>query len=139
MGCVIYINGELSADEISEDAAEKIAAIQDGWGDNAFKVDKNTITFIASVQEGSDPLYDAVIEPLDKLLALVKREGVFIDGNIEITSDWSEYDNITFIIKENQLKSKNTEIINASTEDLIEELESRGYRVTKAARGKKKG
>ena len=131
MGYTLYISGELNSDkEISKENAAAIESIKTGWGDQAFIVSKynNTISFAAEEIHGLSP-FDDIEPPLKELLDLTKSMGINISGTFEISSNSYDYDNICIDIDNNNISYGNTELRNATTEELIKELEHRGITV----------
>ncbi len=137
MGIVIYVSGEGSIDgDITEKKLADIKAISNNWDFPAFAVSKKGcgFEFAESMMEGCNPYTDGILNPLDKLIDYAKKENLVVDGEFAITSDWSDYDNIEIIISENTLSTANSEIVNADTEELVNELQKRnvpgtGYKV----------
>ena len=122
MSVIIYVNGELNTDEeLTEKQKSQIEHLANG----AFGAGMYSISFASDMIEGCDPYEDYVLTPLKELLQFAQEEGISIDGAIEVSSDWQDYDNITVNIENNELSFGNTEIINASTEELIKELQKR--------------
>ncbi len=139
MGTIIYKSGELDINGYKDEESLKeflaeAELIKDGWGGIAFFVTSTAIEFAYDEQEGcSDPYEDAVGKPITDLLNLAKKYGVQLDGDFVINSSCSDYDNITINVCDNKESYHNTQVLNASDEDLIAELESRGYKISKIA------
>ncbi len=128
MGIVINVYGKGTIDgKINEMHIADIAGIKNVWDDQAFAISKDgyDFEFADSEMNGSNPYEDGVFTPLDRLVEYAKRNNLTVDGAFTISSRWSDYDNITILITNNQLKTGNTEIMNASTEELEQELQKR--------------
>ena len=136
MGAIIYPSGELVVsdhtnegvpEDLAEKAAGEIAEMKDRWGNPIFKRDGYTVIFADELIEGCNPVKDYIEAPLKQAIEIAKNHGAFIDGDIFISSDWNDYDNIHISIEENKVSYRNSEVSNASDEELIAELERRGY------------
>lgn len=77
-----------------------------------------------------DPITDYVENPLKKLADLARKEKIDVNGLIEVRSDYSDYDNLTIEVSAGGLRFYNSELLNADTEALIEELKRRGFDVS---------
>lgn len=124
MGVIIYPIMELTSDvKLSEHQKRQIEFIKDGWDQQAFKCKEgDEITLASESMEGSSPDEYGVLNPLNRLLSYAKRQGFRLDGQIEIHSDWNDYDNVLIQVTNNEFDSKNLEIANASTRELLDEL-----------------
>ncbi len=140
MGVMIYPNGELlvsnhTNEGVPEDRAKKaveaIAEMKDKWGDPVFKRDGYVLEFDYEMIEGLDPVQDYIEAPIKQAIEIAKQNGAYIEGYVDITSDWNDYDNIRIEVTEDGIRHANSEIANATTEELISELENRGYAVIK--------
>ncbi len=128
MGAMIYVSGEGAVDgEFTEAKVSALKEIKDGWGYPAFCFSENGSGFeIAETpMEGSDPYTDGVLTPLNSLIEYAKSQGLVVNAEFTITSDWGDYDNIEVIIKDNELTTANSEVVNATTEELEAELAKR--------------
>lgn len=136
MGVIIYKSGELKINgHKDEEGLKKFLAeaelVKDGWEENAFFIDAPTIEFVCDEHEGCcSPFEDAVEKPLMDILKLAKKYGVQLDGSFVINSSCSDYDNITIRVCDSKDTYHNTQVLNAPDEDLIAELESRGYKIS---------
>lgn len=134
MGMIIYVNGELALQKTGRklELAEKkkIESILDGWGTPAFNIVGDSVVFRYEEMEGSNPLHDGVNGPLEELCTITKAMGLLLDGDIEIMSDWNDFDNLLIRIKDSQIEGTyNSEIVYATTEELIAELKRRGVSI----------
>lgn len=134
MGVIIYVDGEIRPQHLTEAQKTAISNIKNIWGEEAFYIyEDGHICFAISQYEGCSPFEDGVEEPLKELAEHLKAENIILKENAVFTvaSDWSDYDDITLTIdaKTLQFRYENTEVINASTEELIAELKKRGYEV----------
>ena len=136
MGVVIYVTGELEVcdhtnegvpEDLAEKAAVETAEMKDRWGNTIFERDGYTLTFANELIEGCDPVNDYIEAPLKQAIEIAKANNAYIDGDIYIASDWNDYDNIHIEIAENEISMDNAEINTATDEELIAELEKRGY------------
>lgn len=142
MGVVIYFSGKLSvSDHTKEDfpknpakkAVEAITEIKDRWGNPVFKLDGYVLNFAYEMIEGCDPVTDYVETLIKQAIKIANQNDAYIVGHVDITSDWNDYDNIHLDISEaGSITHGNSEIINASDDELIAELEKRGYVVKKS-------
>lgn len=139
MGAIIYPSGELVISDHTNEgvpvdfaaqAIEKIAEMKSNWGNPIFRRDGYTLTFVSEMFEGCDPVEDYIEAPLKQAIEIAKANNAYIDGDIYIASDWNDYDNIHIEIAENEISMDNAEINTATDEELIAELEKRGYSVT---------
>lgn len=128
MGVIIYTAGEIETNASKKDMRE-IVKIEDAYGSMVFQAEDGIINFQYDQMEGSDPIETYVLTPLRKLAELAKEREFSINGNIEISSDWSDYDDVTFVVTEREITIHNTQIFNASTDELLKELERRGISV----------
>ena len=138
MSVYLNINGEIDVRDVGScseaELKNLIAEIKDGWDERAFTIWAGwleegcpfTLTLSEEVN-GSTPVNDGIIVPLNALCSLAKEKGFSLDGYIETSSDCSDADGLAFIIKGNSYKCMPAAIYNASDEELIEELTSRGY------------
>ena len=126
MGMVIYVNGELSSDGLTDKQISFIEDIKDGWGEKAYFVLGDSIFYNSEQIGGCTPYEDGVITPLEKLIEYAKKENISIDGNLEVSSDWDDYDNIGIEVKNNEITHYNTEISGTTTDELVNELKRRG-------------
>ncbi len=143
MGTLIYVNGEITVrhkkmitpvqykKELSPDQIKKIENIKNGWDRPAFIIHKSdptelTLNMTYDKFEGCDPYEDGVISPINNLISYAKENDLTVNGDINISSDWSDYDNIAIFIKDNVISFKNSEIIAATSDELINELKERG-------------
>lgn len=125
MSVIINVRGELHPNRIlSEEEVEQITDLEDGWGGLAFYYcDENqSISFLTEEMNGMNPQEDGVTDPLKKLLEYAREHEFLLNGSIEISSDWNDYDNILIQVSNNQMKEENLEISNASTQQLLDEL-----------------
>ena len=128
MGVIIYVSGEGTVDgELTEAKISALKEIKDGWGYPAFNFSENEseFEFSESSIEGCDPYNDGISKPLNSLIEYAKSQELVVDAEFTITSDCGDYDNIEVIIKDNKLTTANSEIANATTEELKSELEKR--------------
>lgn len=128
MGIMIYVSGEgIVNGELTETKISALKEIKDGWGYPAFYFSKNGSEFeiSESPMEGCDPYSDGVLKPLNSLIEYSKSQELIVNASFTIKSDWSDYDNIKVIIEDNELITANSEIANATTEELKSELEKR--------------
>ena len=127
MSVIINVRGELHPNRVlSEEEVEQIMDIDDGWGGLAFYCDENqSIAFLTEEMNGMNPQEDGVTDPLKKLLEYAREHGFLLNGSIEISSEWDDYDNILIQVSNNQMKEENLEISNASTQQLLDELVKR--------------
>ena len=130
MGVVIYVDGEIETNA-NEAVMEKFLAIRDDFGEEAFrKADDGVISFCCDTMEGSyDPFTRCVYEPLTKLADIARENGASLEGCIEVSSDWSDYNNIYVDVSENGIETGNREIRDAGTDELVRELAKRGIRM----------
>ena len=130
MGVLIYVNGEVETDA-PESVMKKLLDIKNDRGEKAFeRTDRNVISFRFDTMEGSyDPFTRLVYGPLVKLAEAAKKNGVSLEGCIEVSSDWADYDNIYVDVSEKGLETGNREVRDASTEELVKELVKRGVRM----------
>ena len=127
MSAVIYIGGFVTAaEELTENQATKIEAIENDG--QAFEVRDDEISFRLKSIEGSDPVEDYVVPPLNKLLELAKEEGIQLNGSFEVTSDWSDFDNIGIDVIDNRIDWYDISVRDIDTDTLKKELERRGFR-----------
>ena len=124
MSVIINVRGELHPNRVlSEEEVEQIMDLDDGWGGLAFYCDENqSITFLTEEMNGMNPQEDGVTDPLKKLLEYAREHEFLLNGSIEISSEWDDYDNILIQVSNNQMKEENLEISNASTQQLLDEL-----------------
>ncbi len=128
MSVMIYVSGEGIVDgELTEAKISALKEIKDGWGYPAFNFSKNGSGFeiSKSSMEGCDPYNDGVLKPLNSLIEYAKSQELVVNAEFTVGSDWSDYDNIEVIIEDNELTTANSEIVNATTEELESELEKR--------------
>ena len=127
MGVVIYVDSEIEIYDLTDEMAQKIENIEDGWGYKCFKANtaNHTVSFTNDTMEGCDPIDDGIDKPLKELLNLATKEEIDVTGYVSIKSDSGDYDNIFYDISDNNITVKNLEITNATTEELLAELESR--------------
>ena len=139
MGVIIYVSGEGIVDgELTEAKISALKEIKDGWGYPAFNFSKNGSGFeiSESSMEGCDPYNDGVLTPLNILIEYAKSQELVVNAEFTVGSDWGDYDNIEVIIEDNELTTANSEIVNATTEELESELEKRNdslYPIKEAA------
>lgn len=139
MGVMIYVSGEGTVDgELTEAKISALKEIKTGWGYPAFNFSKNGSGFeiSESPMEGCDPYEDGILKPLNRLIKYAKSQELVVNAEFTITSDWDVYDNIEVIIEDNELTTANSEIVNATTEELKSELEKRNdslYPIKEAA------
>ncbi len=127
MGAMIWISGEGTISPIEQKDKDAIEAIKDGWGEQSFSVsDKGILEFNWDTTEGCTPVEDGVEVPLNTLVKYAEDNGLSVDGEWAIGSDYSDFDNITIVIEDNKILYANTEIRNATTEELVAELKRRG-------------
>ncbi len=145
MGTVIYPSSELLVTDHAElttgeacfpadhakKAAEAIAGMKDRWGNPIFKRDGYVLEFAAEKIEGCDPVKDYIETPIKQAIEIAKQNGAYIEGYVDITSDWNDYDNIHIDVSEEGITYTNSEITNASDDELIAELKKRGYSIVK--------
>ena len=133
MGVVIYVTGEgtivpkngVDQTDLTEEQVDDIRNIKNGWIYPALDVQESSFSFSDSMMEGCDPYDDGVIKPLKSLITYAKANSLSVSGNFEVTSDWRDYDDITITISDNEISYANSEVMNASTEELELELASR--------------
>ena len=127
MGAIIYVDSEIEIYDLTDEMAQKIENIEDGWGYKCFKANtgNHTVSFTNDTMEGCDPTSDGIDKPLKELLSLATKEEIDVTGYVSIKSDYGCYDNIYYDISDNKITEKNLEIVNATTEELLNELESR--------------
>ena len=142
MGAIIYPSGELVVDDYTggsmencaEKAVEAIAEMKDRWGNPVFKRDGYALEFADEKIEGCDPVQDYIEAPIKQAIEIAKQHGAYIEGYVDIVSDWNDYDNIHLdIFEDGNITYGNAEIVNASDDELIAELKKRGYSVAKEA------
>lgn len=134
MSIVIYISGEIETTAKEKDL-EEVLEIKNSYGEEAFSCKDGVLEFkYSEAGAGHDPVGALVYGPLDELAVLAKIEGFRIDGQIEVSSDWKEYDNISIMVNDQGYRVCNTEILNAGTDELVAELERRGIHVPTTAR-----
>ena len=128
MGAMIYVDGSLTPSRYLSDAEKQsIGNINNCWMYESFRVSEDSeITFFDDSYEGLDPITDGVIGPIKELLAYAEKAGFELNGEIEVSSDWKDFDNLTISIKNNEISYENTELRNAETEQLVAELQKRG-------------
>lgn len=135
MGVIISVSGHgtICAGKDKEpidllEYVDELKSIKDGWNEQAFDVSESgeDFEFNSSQIEGADPYNDGVALPLDRLIQFAKERGLSVYGDFIVTSDWSDLDNIQVTIKDNAYTTGNSEIVNASTDELIDELKERG-------------
>lgn len=129
MSVIINVQGELHPNRIlSEEEVEQIMDLEDGWGGLAFYYcDENqSIAFLTEEMNGMNPQEDGVTDPLKKLLEYAKEHEFLLNGSIEISSDWNDYDGISIKVKNNELRQGIADIMYAQTCDLLDELCQRG-------------
>lgn len=128
MGVMIYVSGEGTVDgELTKAKISALKEIKDGWGYPAFNFSKNGSGFeiSESSMEGCDPYRDGILKPLNSLIEYAKSQELAVNAEFTITSDCGDYDNIEVIIENNEFSTANSEIVNATTEELVSELERR--------------
>ena len=125
MSIMIYVSGEGAI--YGDPDIEKLKVIKDDWGFPAFEFSKtgSGFEFSNTSIEGFDPYEDGILKPLNSLIEYANKAGFTVDAEFTITSDWSDYDNIEVIIEDNVLSTANSEVVNASTEELEAELKKR--------------
>lgn len=134
----INVYGEIETNA-TDDVMDRFLRIQDYHGENAFRAvdygnEGKAITFQYVTYQGSNPTGDLVIPALEALVSAAKESGVSLNGRLEIHSEWSDYDAQTICVTEDGLYFSNTEILNAGTDELLEELRRRRVRVTSESR-----
>lgn len=134
MGIVIYPAGDLTVTSknpeeiVLEDQIKEIEEIRDHFEKFAFAVSEEPDGIhlnMADYMEGWDPYEDDVMKPLEQLISYCTMNKLLVNGTIEIKSNTGDYDNIMIMIKDNYLKTVNSQIYNASTEELKDELKRR--------------
>lgn len=128
MGVMIYVSGEGTVDgELTKAKISALKEIKDGWGCPAFNFSQNGSEFeiSESSMEGCSPYEDGILKPLNSLIEYAKGQKLAVNAEFTITSDCGDYDNIEVIIENNELSTANSEIVNATTEELVSELERR--------------
>ena len=138
-----YINvcGGFDLDRASEaqerEFLELVSHIRnDAYNEKAFSTDTYNfaqIEFTRDAMAGSNIYEDGVTEPIRQLILAANYVGVSLSGDVEITCDSSDFDNITILIRDNEVIYKNSAIYNADLSSLIKELNDRGYEVKKKA------
>ena len=127
MSAVIYIGGFVTAaEELAEAQRAKIEAIENDG--QAFEVKDDEISFRLKSIEGSNPVEDYVVPPLNKLLELAKEEDIRLNGSFEVTSDWSDFDNTGIDVINNRIDWYDISVRDIDTDTLKKELERRGFR-----------
>ncbi len=129
MSTLMWVSGQLKANkEIPKKVAKKILAIRDGWDEDAFLIlpGQDFIEFSKEEMEGIYPFTDGVEEPLKELLSITKEAGISLSGEILIDSNDCDMDNTGLVIEDNEIRYANSQVLNATTGELIEELISRG-------------
>ena len=129
MGALMWVSGQLKANkEIPKKATKKILAIRDGWDEDAFLIlpGQDFIEFSKEEMGGICPFEDGVEKPLGELLSLAKEAGISLSGEILIYSNDCDMDNTGLVIEDNEIRYANSQVLNATTGELIEELISRG-------------
>ena len=128
----INVYGEIETNA-SDDIMNRFLLIKDYDGGNAFRYvdygnNQKAIIFRCETYQGSAPTGNIIIPALEALVAIAKSNCVSLNGSIEIHSEWSDYDNQTIGVTEDGLSYANTEVLNAGTDELLEELKRRGFR-----------
>ncbi len=125
MSIMIYVSGEGAI--YGNPDIEKLKVIKNAWGFPAFNFSEtgSGFEFSETSMEGTEPYEDGILKPLNSLIEYAKKAGFTVDAEFAITSDWSDYDNIEVIIEDNVLSTANSEVVNASTEELEAELKKR--------------
>lgn len=138
MSVVIYISGEIETTAKGKNL-EKILGIKNGFEEESFNCKDGVIGFKYSEVGAGEPMESYVYGPLRKLTDLAQKEGFHLDGYIEVSSDWNDYDNISIKVMDQGYRVCNTEILNAGTDELVAELERRGIHMPSATQedGKK--
>ncbi len=132
MGMIIYVSSALFVREgsLNDEMIGAVKAIKNAWGYPTFKVNNervcSQIDFNEDQMEGCTPYEDGVLNPLKELCELMKHNNFNLVGDVFVGSDCYDYDNITVRISNNMISTGNTQIINADTDELVHELESRG-------------
>ena len=130
MGMTIYVSDEyceMNADrDLSDEIAERIINIKTPRGDEVFDVFDNHISFVEESYEGLSPYEDYVYQPVKELLQIARENDFKVNGIVKISSDYSDYSNITMIIEDNDYRCCDTGIFEADTKTLLEELKRRG-------------
>lgn len=129
MGVIIYPTANLNIEgNLPPFYQDQIEGMKDDWGMQIFRMEYDEISFVFDMREASDPL-ENIESYLDKLIQYAKDNDCSISGEVIITSDWSDYDNILIDIKDNEKSYGNSEVREATSEELIKELQRRGYTV----------
>ncbi len=134
MGVIIYIDGEIKTENASPQAMKELVDVRDERGDLVFEeTEEQVLTFIfESVEALYNPGIDRFVkQPLEKLVETAKKNGVGLNGWVRVSSDWPYCDDISIDVTEQGLEIWNTVIHDASTEELLRELEHRGIHVPK--------
>ncbi len=126
MGAIIYIDGSLTADRMNTIIHERFRTVLNGWKELGFRINGDEIKLAWDTMEGLNPLEDGVYTPLKELMRVAIDLNVKLNGSFTINSNWSDYDNLSVIVSENDVRYVNTEVINAPTDELIRELMARG-------------
>ena len=132
---LIFVSGEIKI-SASKKAIEEVLQIKYEQGDEVFEEGCGVLTFRNEEMEGSDPIEDYVVKPLKELVAIARKRRFKIEGSIEISSEWRDYNNVTIEIKDRSYSIYNTVLMNVSTEELLGELKRRGIHVPEDKKGK---
>lgn len=125
MGIVIGISGELcSSETLTLSQVNDIESILDKFDAQAFVAGSDIVEFSWDENESMSPL-ELVSEPLDKLMEYASKNAITFNGYLSLWSSCSDYDHITIKVDANKVQMKNSELLNASTEELVDELKSR--------------
>ena len=143
MSVTIYTDGELTIDHVTTDQKKAIMQITDGWGEPAFcrsprteEDDSITVWLNDEIVSGS-AFECGVVNPISKLVGLAEKEGLKVNGEIRVSSDWQDYNNIVIFVNDNVVRQANSEIAGASTDELLGELKQRGVAVGDPEKDKK--
>ncbi len=122
MGVIIYLSGEATFEDLTDDQKEKILGIKK-WDEPIFKISGDTLEYAYDEYEGLTPLRDYVENPLKEVLNIVGKD---IEGLFFVScADCRDYDNLAVFIEDGELIFRNAEIVNATTEELEAELKRR--------------
>lgn len=128
MGVMINVTGHGSiGGNLTDNKLSKLRGVLNAWGHPAFNIseDGSDFEFTGGGIEGCDPYTDGVLNPLKNLIEMAKEDDLTIDGEFTIKSDWSDYDNIVVMVTDNELSTANSELVHASTDELVDELKRR--------------
>ena len=123
MSVTIYVTGKGHIDNADDQLIGEIKNIENGWGSRAFLVSGNgSFKLKDECFDGLEPYGNGVTGPIKKLLKTIRGTDARVNAQFTVNSDCSNFNNIRIEINDNEIHYANSEIADASVNELKEEL-----------------